>query len=66
MVPPIIIYLLNLEENESDYIVTFMLNLLEAVSDNQLVPSLIGRIILNSLYTQIQDGEIIWLPKHQD
>ena len=66
MVPPIILYLLNLEENESDYIVTFMLNLLEAVSDNQLVPSLIGRTILNSLHTQIQDGEIVWLAKHQD
>ena len=66
MVPPIILYLLNLEENESDYIVTFMLNLLEAVSDNQLVPSLIGRTILNSLNTQIQDGEIVWLAKHQD
>jgi hypothetical protein len=34
LVPPISIYLLNLEENESDYIVSFMLNLLEAVSDN--------------------------------
>ena len=34
MVPPISIYLLNLEDNESDYIVSFMLNLLEAVSDN--------------------------------
>jgi hypothetical protein len=49
MVPPISIYLLNLEDNESDYLVTFMLNLLETVSENQLVPQLIGRIILNSL-----------------
>ena len=45
---------------------TFLLNLMEATSENQLVPILISRIILNSLHAQIHDGEIVWLPKHQD
>lgn len=56
---------LNLEDNESDYIVRFMLNLLEAVQVNEAVPMIIGRILINNLYMQITDSEIILTSKHQ-
>ena len=59
-------FTLNLEENESDYIVRFMLNLLEAVQTNEAVPLLIGRILINSLHMQVSDNEIILTPKHQE
>jgi hypothetical protein len=41
---------LNLEDNESDYIVRFMLDLLEAVQVNEAVPLIIGRTLLTNLY----------------
>lgn len=44
------VFTLNLEDNESDYIVRFMLNLLEAVQVNEAVPLIIGRILINNLY----------------
>jgi hypothetical protein len=56
---------LNLEDNESDYIVRFMLNLLEAVQVNEAVPLIIGRTLINNLYMQITDSEIILTSKHQ-
>ena len=57
---------LNLEDNESDYIVRFMLNLLEAVQVNEPVPLIIGRILINNLHMQITDNEITLTPKHQE
>jgi hypothetical protein len=55
---------LHLEENESDYIVRFMMNLLEAVQVNEPVPLIIGRILINNLHMQITDNEITLTPKH--
>lgn len=60
------IFLLNIEENESDYIVKFCLNLLEACSLNESVPAIVNRIILNNLSIQISDEEIIFTEKHRE
>jgi hypothetical protein len=43
------------EVNESDFIMRFSLNLLEACSVNEKVPGIIGRIIINNLYLQIKE-----------
>lgn len=42
-----------------------MLNLLEAVQVNEAVPLIIGRTLINNLYMQITDSEIILTSKHQ-
>lgn len=55
-----------MEETESDYIVRFMLDLLEAVQKNDTVPMIIGRTIINNLSMQITDSEIILTNKHQE
>jgi 3'-5' exonuclease len=60
------IFTLNLEETETDYLVNFTLNLLEAVSVHEGVPSIVCRIIINNLSLQISDEEIIITPKHQE
>jgi hypothetical protein len=52
------------EANESDFIMRFSLNLLEACSVNETVPGIIGRIIINNLYLQIKEKEIVLTPLH--
>lgn len=52
------ITLMECEGSESDFIVKFMLNLLEQVSVLESVPALIARVIINNLATQIANNEI--------
>ena len=52
------------EASESDFIVRFSLSLLEAVSLHEHVPSIINRIIINNLYLQIKEREIVLTPHH--
>ena len=42
--------LLNLEENESDYLVWFILTLMEACSVEEKMPGIICRILINNLF----------------
>ena len=51
-------------ETESDYVVNLSLHLLEACSLNEKVPNIISRILLNNLYLQMQEKEIIMTPAH--
>lgn len=44
----------------------FSLSLLEAVSLHEHVPSIVNRIIINNLYLQIKEREIVLTPHHQD
>jgi len=57
---------MNMEATESDYIVRFLLSLLETCCLQETVPGIISRIILNNLFLQIQDQEIELTPKHQE
>ena len=51
-------------ETESDYIVAFSLNFLEACSLNPNLSVMVSRIILNNLAIQINDEEIVLTKKH--
>lgn len=58
------LFLQTTDVNESDSIVRFSLNLLEAVALNEQVPGIISRIIINNLYLQFKESEIIMTPTH--
>lgn len=58
--------MLNLEENESDYIVWLILTLMEACSSEEKVPGIICRILINNLFFQVSEGEIKLTPKHKE
>ncbi len=63
---PLAIFARCINKTESDFIVFFALNLLEACSKNPLVPTIICRIILNNLYIQVHEYEIIWTEFHSE
>ena len=58
------LFLQTTDVNESDSIVRFSLNLLEAVALNEQVPGIISRIIINNLYLQFKESEIVMTPTH--
>ena len=58
------LFLQTTDINESDSIVRFSLNLLEAVALNEQVPGIISRIIINNLYLQFKESEIVMTPTH--
>lgn len=58
------LFLQTADVNESDSIVRFSLNLLEAVALNEQVPGIISRIIINNLYLQFKESEIVMTPTH--
>jgi hypothetical protein len=60
------VFTLDLEENVNDYLVKFILNLLEACCMNEELTVIICRILLNHLFHRMQDEQIIFNSKHQE
>jgi hypothetical protein len=55
-----------LNKSEDDYIVNLTIKLIEATSQNDKVPVIIPRILLNNLFIQIQEKEIELTSFHID
>ena len=54
----------DLEDNVNDYLVRFILNMLEACSMNEELTVIICRILLNYLFNKMQDQELVFSQKH--
>jgi len=59
------VFTVELEENANDYLVKFLLNLLEACCMNEELTVIICRILLNHLFHKMQEEEVIFKEKHQ-
>ena len=60
------VFTLELDDNDNDYQVRFILNLMEACCMKEDLSGIICRVLLNNLTNQIRDEEIVYNLKHQD
>ena len=44
------IFTQNLEQDDNDFIISFLLNMMEACSQNEAVPGIICRVLLNNMF----------------